>query len=69
MTLAVPDDLHREMRKHRDIRWAEIARRALRREIDRLHVYDRLVARSHLNESESVELGRSVRRRESPSRR
>jgi hypothetical protein len=69
MTLAVPEELHREMRKHKDIRWAEIARRALRREVDRLHIYDRLVARSQLNESEAVELGRSMRRRETQSRR
>lgn len=63
MTFSVPEELHREIRKHRDVRWAEIARRALVREVNRLHVYDRLLAKSQLTEADAVELGRSIRRR------
>ena len=62
MTLALPEDLHREMRKHRDVRWAEVVRRALAREVDRLHIYDRLLAKSQLTEADAIELGRSIRR-------
>ena len=29
MTLAVPEDLHIIMRKHKEIRWSEVAREAL----------------------------------------
>jgi hypothetical protein len=69
MTFAVPEELHREMRKHKDIRWAEVARRALAREVNRLHIYDRLLARSRLAEADSVEIGRAIRRRGSRRRR
>ncbi len=69
MTFSVPEELHREIRRHRDIRWAEIARRALAREIDRLHIYDRLLAKSALTERDAVEIGRAIRRRESLRRR
>jgi hypothetical protein len=65
MTFAVPEELHREIRKHKDIRWAEIARRALAREVHRLHIYDRLLANSQLTEADAIEIGRSIRRRES----
>ena len=63
MTFAVPEELHREIRKHRDVRWAEVARRALAREIDRLHIYDRLLSKSQLTERDAVEIGRAIRRR------
>jgi len=69
MTFAVPEELHREMRRHRDVRWSEIARRALVREINRLHIYDRLLADSKLTEADAVELGRAIRRRAAVRRR
>ncbi|MCI4352369.1 MAG: hypothetical protein L3K14_03155 [Thermoplasmata archaeon] len=68
MTFAVPDDLHREIRRHKDVRWSEIARKALAREVNRLHIYDRLLSKSQLTEADAVEIGREIRRRE-PSRR
>lgn len=63
MTFSVPEELHQEMRKHKDVRWAEVARRALARELDRLHIYDRLLSGSRLSEADAVELGRAIRRR------
>lgn len=63
MTFAVPEELHREIRRHKDVRWSEIARRALVREVNRLHIYDRLLAKSTLTEADAVELGRLIRRR------
>lgn len=69
MTFAVPDDVHKEMRRHKEVRWSEIARRALAREISRLHIYDRILAGSRLGESDAVELGQAIRRRKPPKRR
>lgn len=62
MTLALPERLHREMRRHPEIRWAEVARRALTRELSRLRVYDRLLSGSKLTEKDAVEIGRKVNR-------
>ena len=33
ITLAVPDELHKKMKKMSDIRWSEVARRAIERKI------------------------------------
>jgi hypothetical protein len=63
MTFAVPDDLHRQIRRHKEVRWSEIARRALAREVNRLNIYDRLLARSELTETDAIELGQAIRRR------
>lgn len=63
MTFSVPPDLHREMRAHRDIKWSEVARAALQREVERLHYLDRLLAPSKLTEDDAKAFGRAIRRR------
>jgi len=63
MTFAVPDELHRELRRHKEIRWAEVARRAFVREINRLHIYDRVLKGSRLTEEDAIHLGREIRRK------
>lgn len=60
MTLALPEELHREMRRHPEIKWAEVVRHAIAREVDRLRVYDKLLARSKMTEKEAVRLGRII---------
>jgi hypothetical protein len=62
VTLAVPEELHREMRSHPEIKWATVIRAALRREVTRLHLYDRLLAQSQMTEKDAVRLGREIRR-------
>lgn len=62
VTFAVSEDLHREMRAHPEIKWAEVARAAFRSHLRRLDVYDRLFAGSRLTERDAVMIGREVRR-------
>jgi hypothetical protein len=62
VTLAVPKELHEEMRKHPEVRWSEVARLAFQREVRRLHVIDRLLANSRLTEEDAVDIGRKIRR-------
>jgi len=69
MTFALPEDLRREMRRRKEVRWAEVARRAIARELDRLNLYDRVLSNSELAETDAVDLGRAIRRRSSLQRR
>lgn len=62
VTLSVPDELHREMRAHPEIKWAEVARSAFRSQLRRLDVYDRLLSTSRLTERDAIQLGREIRR-------
>ena len=62
MTLSLPEELHREMRSHPEIKWSEVARRAIQRELERLHTYDRLLSASALTERDAVAMGREIRR-------
>lgn len=69
VTFAVPDELHREMRAHPEIKWAEVARAAFRSHLRRLNVYDRLFAGSKLTGRDAIEIGREVRRAASRRRK
>lgn len=69
MTFSLPDDLHGEMRAHPEIKWAEIARRAIRQELERLHAYERAFARSEFTEADAVRVGREARRAAAKRRR
>lgn len=62
MTLSIPDDLHKRMRHHKEIKWAEVARRAFQQELDRLEVFDKLLDDSGMTDEKAVEWGRRVRR-------
>ena len=35
ITLSIPDELYQEMKKHREIKWSEIARRSIKEEMDK----------------------------------
>lgn len=60
MTLAVSEDLHKIMRKHKEIRWSEIARQALFEHAKKLELMDKILRNSKLTEKDALEIGRRV---------
>ena len=52
LTLAMPDELHQMMAKHREIRWSEIARKAIAKHIRKLAIMDRLASKSKLTKKD-----------------
>ncbi len=61
MTLAVPEDLHRTMQKHKEIKWSEVARQAIMEKARKLELMDKLLAKSELTEEDALELGRKIK--------
>lgn len=62
MTLAIPEDLHEIMKKHKEIKWSEIARQALWDQARKLELMDKLLAKSKLTEEDALEIGRKINR-------
>ncbi len=60
VTFAVPEELHTVMRKHREIRWSEIARQAMWEHAKKLDLMDRLLSKSRLTEADALEIGRKI---------
>ena len=49
ITLSIPDNLYRLMRKYKEINWSEIARRAIVRKILSLKAYDEGLSREEFS--------------------
>ncbi len=63
MTLAVPEELHKLMKQHPEVRWSEVARQALWEQAKRqeqLKLLDKIAAKSKLTEKDALRLGREV---------
>lgn len=61
MTLAIPEDLKKIMKKYDTIKWSEIARKAMWDQAHKLQLMDALTAKSELTEEDALEIGRKIR--------
>jgi hypothetical protein len=62
MTLAIPEDLHRIIKSHSEIKWSEVARKAMWNQARKLQLMDSLLVNSELTEEDALELGKKVNR-------
>lgn len=60
ITLAVPDELRKEMEKFPEINWSEIARAAIKKRILLLKQIKEFTKDSELTEEDAIGLGRKV---------
>ena len=61
LTLAVPEDLQRIMERHKDIKWTEVARRAMWEKARKLDLIEKLLAKSELTEKDAEEIGNKIK--------
>ncbi|WP_297190930.1 hypothetical protein [Thermococcus sp.] len=61
MTISVPDDLYEIMKKHREIKWSEIARRAMWEYAKKLELLDSLLENSELTDEDVSELAKKIK--------
>ena len=61
MTLAVPEDLHKIMDKHKDIKWTEVARQAMWEKARKIELMDKLLAKSRLTEQDAENIGNKIK--------
>lgn len=61
MTLSIPQELHREMIVHSEIKWSDVARQAFEMKVKELHWVDALVEKSKFTEKDADEIGHKVK--------
>ncbi|MGD0729261.1 MAG: hypothetical protein ABR981_04250 [Candidatus Micrarchaeaceae archaeon] len=61
MTFAVPEELMAVMKRHKEIKWSEVARQALVEKAEELKLMDQLVSKSKLTEKDAIEIGRKIK--------
>ncbi len=61
ITLSIPSDIHVIMKQHSEIRWSEIARRAISDYAKKLALLDSLTQESELTEEEVMAIDEKVK--------
>ena len=61
ITLSIPEELHNIVKKHAEIRWSEIARRAMWTQARKLQLMDSLVSKSKFTEKDVEELDQKIK--------
>jgi hypothetical protein len=61
VTFAVPEELHEIMRRHPEIKWSEIARKAMWEYAQKLELMEKIVSDSRLSEKDVSELDKKVK--------
>ena len=62
ITLSVGDEVFERMKEHSEIRWSEVARRAIEARLELLDVLDVIGSKSRLTEKDVEELSAKVKR-------
>jgi hypothetical protein len=62
MTLSIPKDVSNEMKQFSDIRWSEVARRAIVERLETLKLAEKLAQKSKLTKSDVKEFSELVKK-------
>ena len=62
MTLAIPEELHAKMKHFNDVKWSEVARRAIEQRISDLELMNKLASKSKLTNKDVEELSSKIKR-------
>ncbi len=62
ITLAIPDDLHKRLKKYKEIRWSEAIRAMLEKRLEDLEFMDKIAKNSKLTMKDVEEIGFKIKR-------
>ena len=62
ITLAIPDNLHKKLRKHNEIRWSEVIRKVLQKNLEQLEIMDEIAKKSRFTEKDVEEIGGKIKK-------
>jgi len=63
ITLSIPEELHKKMKQITEIRWSEIARRAIEQRINDLEEMNRIASKSKLTQKDVDEISKKIKTR------
>ena len=62
MTLSIPEELNKKMKKFSEIKWSEVARKALEHRVNDLEVMEKIASKSKLTEKDVKEIAKKIKR-------
>ncbi len=62
ITLSVPEDLHRKMKRFSEMKWSEVARKAIEQRVDDLETIEKIASKSKLSSRDAEEIAKKIKR-------
>ncbi len=62
MTLSIPEDISKEMKAFSEIRWSQVARRAIIEKLEVLKKTEEIASKSQLTEKDALELSKLIKK-------
>jgi len=61
ITLSVPDNIHKKMKHFSEVKWSEVARKAIIEKIEMLALAEKLAQKSKLTEKDVKEFNKKIK--------
>lgn len=61
ITLAIPDEARKEMREFSEVKWSEVARRAILEKLEKLKLAEKLASKSKLTQKDVDEFSAKIK--------
>jgi len=61
ITLSLPDNIHKQMKHFSEVRWSEVARKAILEKLELLQLAEKLVQKSKLTEEDVKSFNKKVK--------
>ena len=62
VTLTIPEDLREEIKRHKEVNWSAVARKAMEEHLKKLHIAEAISNKSRLNKKDIEELDKLVKK-------
>ena len=62
ITLSIPDELHKVVKQHPEIKWSAVARQAMWEYAQKIKTMDEITSKSELTEMDAEEIGNLIKR-------
>lgn len=62
ITLSIPDELHKIVKQHPEIKWSEVARQAMWSYAQKLKIVDEITSKNTLTEMDAEEIGNMIKK-------
>ncbi len=61
MTLSVPEELHKKMKQHTEMKWSDIARQAFERKLREIETSEKILSKSKMTEEDAETIGHKLK--------
>lgn len=62
MSIRIPEDQKKRMKKHKEVNWSEIARKAFKEHLNKLEIAETISTKSNLSEKDAKDIGEKIKK-------